>query len=258
MASKMKRQTENGILGLLAGGVILVLAIWIFAFSLSGTLAGIHMRHKAQGVSMQAAEVLREAGETLKQGLKPQTRAELRRLMKYREVARMDIADAAGRVIWSSDAGGQAGRIAAPASGGLRMERYQVAADGLRQVFARSTMPVSGLGVISLDIDMTGLLAWYERISLLVAKTLTAVVIGGFLVMGTILFGKYRERAQAETRLETLRRQNAEEQKKVLELQAQLEELNAGMARLNRKLAGAMQDEKNARAGKAKGARKAV
>ncbi len=258
MASETKRQTENGILGLLAGGVILVLAIWIFAFSLSGTLAGIHMRHKVQGISMQVAEVLREAGETLKQDLKPQTRAELRRLMKYREVARMEIADAAGRVIWSSDATVKAGRIAAPAGGGLRMEHYQITSDGLSQSFARSTFALAGQGFISLDVDMTGLLAWYERISFMVAKALTAVVIGGFLVMGTILFGKYRERAQAETRLEALRRQNAEEQKKVLELQAQLEELNAGMARLNRKLAGAMQDGKGARAGKAKSARKAV
>ncbi len=236
------KKPERGIIGLLAGGAVLIAAVWAFAIFLGGSLAQVHMRHKAQGVSVQTAMVLHEAGETLAGPLKPATQTELRRLMKYREVARMDIADASGRVVWSSAHDASAGRIAVPETS-MRMTTYKTGNAELERAYthtaARMTSPA---GLVALDIDVTGMIAWYRRISFIAAKAITTVLLGGFFVMGMILFGKYHERQKAETRLDALRRENAIEQEKVRALQAQLDELNAAMASFNRKLGSAMKD----------------
>ncbi len=245
----------GGLAVLMASALALVLAVWVFAFFLGDSLAQVHMRHKAAGVAGQAAAILRESGEGLPGRLRPQTRAELRRLMKYREVARMDIADGAGRVVWSSAPEVSAGRIAAEGRA-LTLRIRKTTGEGYARTFARATVRSGEGRVISMEMDVTGLLAWYRRISFLAAKTVTTVLLGGFLVMGMILFGRYRERRHAEDRLQALRRRNAEEQEKVRVLEERLERLNADMARLNRRLAAAMRKRAGAGSGGRKSRRK--
>ena len=238
-----KFRAEGGIAGLLAGAVILIAAVWIFALLLSGNLARVHMRHKAQGVTMQTAQLLRESGETLSGPLKPATRTELRRLMKYREVERMDIADASGRVIWSSANDANAGRIAMTGET-LEMRTYKAGPAELKRDFAHSAARIDApAALVALDMDVTGMIAWYKRISFMVAKTITTVLLGGFFVTGMIMFGRYHDRQKAETRLAALRRENAREQEKVRALQKQLDELNAAMAQFNRKIGSAMKEK---------------
>jgi len=251
--------SENGILGLLAGGAVLVMSIWLLAFQIGDHLARVHVRHMSKGIAGQTAEVLRAGAEDLTTPLKAATRRELQRLMHYRSVTRMDIADASGKVIWSSDKSMGAGRLAWPASGGLELQAYRRTMEGMTRNLARSVAPLGDKGLVSLEMDMSGLLAWYKRISFMMAKGLTTVVVAVFLLMGVILFGKYRERAQAQRNLAALRKRNAEERAKVRRLQADLEELNAGMARLTRELAKAMEKPRGGkrRRGGASGKRQA-
>ena len=252
-----ERQLAGGLIGLVAGAVLLILAVWMFALFLGENLAVVHMRHKTQGVSEQAAAIVRKFSAA---SIDKAARTELARLMKYREVERIDIADAAGRIIWSSDPSGLNGRIsidseALAGANGLDLDVRKRTNLSENQFFARSLAVIGDdgrtTGLVALEMDMTGLVAWYRRISILVAKVITTVLSAAFLVMGFMLFGKYRERKKAETRLEKLRRQNEEEQKKINELNAQLANLNEDMARLNRKLAEAMGQDGAPRRGEA-------
>ncbi len=239
--------TRRGLLAMLAGGLMLISAVWFFAFYLGQSLAQVHMRHKVSGIADQAMDILREAGETLSAPLSPATGEELRRLMKYREVSRLDIADASGRVLWSSQGeGARAGRISTGAKG-LSLRVDPVASEGMTLLVARAMVPVRRGQLearMAMDIDVTGLLAWYRRIVMAIAKAVTVVILGGFFVLGAILFGRWRERAEQEAEVERLRRRNAEEHERMLVLQAQLERLNADMAALNRRLAAAMKSDK--------------
>ena len=233
---------EKGLIWLLGGGLALIAAVWIFAFQLGDSLARLHIKHRVEGVAQQVMEVLAETGSRPAGALSAAADRELRSLIKYREVENLRIADGAGRVVWSSS-GSKEERIQ---SGGEKTSvKLRKTAEGeLSRTMAQAVIAMKG-ALVAMDMDMTGLLAWYQRIIFAIAKVVTTVIVGGFLVIGAILFGKWREEREAETALSALRREKAEEHERVLVLQAQLEKLNADMAALTRRLGEAMRDKSN-------------
>ncbi len=236
--TRQARKGQRELLALLVGGLLLVAAVWSFSLYLGNRLAEVHMRHAAAGVARQAEEVLRETAGTATpaNGLSPRAEAELRRLMKYRDVMALEIAARDGRLVWFSGAGPAADRTAAP-----DFALYRVTIDGLPRTVA-ATRVRTGDVVVGVRQDVTGILGWYHDVFIAVAKAVTTVILAGFLVTGVVLMRRQRENAEAETALESLRRRNAEEHERVLVLQAQLEKLNADMAELTRRLGRTMKE----------------
>ncbi len=231
------RDGQRELLALLIGGLLLVAAVWTFSLYLGNRLADVHMRHAATGIARQAAEVLRETGAagTVDDTLPAGTQAELRRLMKYRDVMALEIVDRNGRTIWSS------GDRPADAAAAAGLSLHRITVDGLPRTVIDARVP-AGEVTVSIRQDVTGILGWYNDVFIAVAKAVTTVILAGFLVTGAVLLRRQRESAEAETALETLRRRNAEEHERVLVLQAQLERLNADMAELTRRLGRTMKE----------------
>ncbi len=232
--TRRARGGQRELLALLIGGLLLVAAVWTFSLYLGNRLADVHMRHAAAGIARQAVEVLRETGAADAAGdaLPAGTQAELRRLMKYRDVLALEIVGGDGRSIWSSGKG-------TLEAGAFSLHRVTV--DGLPRIMADARVSVGDV-TVGVRQDVTGILGWYNDVFVAVAKAVTTVILAGFLVTGAVLLRRQRENAEAETALEALRRRNAEEHERVLVLQAQLERLNADMAELTRRLGRAMKE----------------
>ena len=231
---------RDGILiGILGIGFVLALAAWIFVHVFSVKLAEVHLKHRAKGIAEEVVRML---------GSEPQGQAiegALRVTMEMMGIRGLAVLGNDGNILI------HAGKLAKVADGqkvikgadGIRLSSMMQNVDGLAQRYVHVVVPDEQSGLVAImDMEADGLIAWYRRIGTVFAEVITGLLALGVLVIGLTLSRRYQERVLAESALEKLRRQNAEEQRRVEALQLQLIRLQEEMAQLNRKLAQAMKD----------------
>ena len=234
-AAHAETTPNRGLTALLIGGAVLIVAMWWAVMQLSATLARIHVEQRMADVATKAQDVLQEA-----RGATPQARQALTHLARFRDIARMELRDAQGAVLWRNHHTVSRVRHTPPAPGQTLLEKRNI--DGLLRDWARhhATLAVAGQRLhLLLEADMTPVLASYRRVALLVAKAFTTVLLAAILLMGWLLMR--RQRMEAERRSTD-------------DWRAELEALQTRNARLLRRmaqLAAAGRDE--AQAGEATG-----
>lgn len=220
---------ENGLIGLLAAAALLVVVVWVTLFSLADTLARSHAAARAQDIGRHVEEVLKSAPA-------PQVGSELKRLMRDMHVQRLALADETGKLLWASDA-----TIGRPAPDKEpRLSWRALNAEGAPGLWLRLNRPLAGDTRLLLELNVTASLARYRAVARVIAEALTLILLLGFFIAAAILFGRYRERLQARDALQRLRRENEEEQRRIRDLQRQLDEINGELARLTGNLADTM------------------
>ena len=234
-------------------GLVLIMAVWLFTQTLSGVLAETHLRHKASGIATMAAETLNRAGWDGRTAPAEPLRRELRQLVRFSDAERLVVADADGRVLFSTDDAGVAQRLAVPREQALSL-RLQPVQEGeiVRRIAHAVTRVKVGEGqraVVALAIDATGTLAWYRQIGLVFAKVMAVLVIAAMLLIGLLVHRRITERMQAMAELEELRRRNDEEHRRAEALQMKLVRLQEELAALNRRLAETMRQNQPESAG---------
>ncbi len=210
--------STRGLSALLIGGAIFIIAMWWAVMQLSTTLARIHVDQRMGDVAAKAERVLRES-----HGLTPQTMLALSHLARFRDIARMELRDANGALLWRNYQTVSRVRHTPPASGQTLLEKRNI--DGMLRDWARHHALLS-VGEkrlhLLLEADMTPILASYQRVALLVAKAFTTVQLAAILLMGWLL----------------MRRQRLEVQRGAGEdWREEVETLQAGNARLLRRVA---------------------
>ena len=221
--------TSRGLTALLIGGAVLIIAMWWAVMQLSATLARIHVEQRMADVAIKAEAVLRQA-----RGITPDARQALTHLARFRDIARMELRDAQGTVLWRNYHSVSRVRHPLPAVGQTLLEKRNI--DGLMRDWARhhAALTIAGEQLhLLLEADMTPILASYRRVALLVAKAFTTVLLAAILLMGWLLMRRQRLEAEQTTgddwrgELETLQARNA----RLLRRMAQLVKGNAGNAK---------------------------
>ncbi len=225
-------------------GLVLMAMVWLFTQTLSGVLAETHLRHKASGIAAMAADTLNRAGWNGRGELAEPLRRELRQLVRFSDAERLAVADANGRVVFSTDGAGIPQRLAAPRKKplSLRMvsERDGEIVRRMAHVMTRVTLSNGQSALVAMAVDATGTLAWYRQIGLVFAKVMAVLVIAAMLLIGLLVHRRLTERMQAMATLEALRQRNDEEHRRAEALQMKLVRLQEELAALNRRLAETM------------------
>ncbi len=231
---------RDGILiGILGIGFGLAVAAWIFVHVFSAKLAEVHLKHQARGIAAQVVEML-----TAKDPARPDENA-LQITMDMMGIRGLAVLGNDGRILIHAGEFAKAadGKKVVRAAKDVRMSSLMQNVDGIARRYVHVMVPDKKTGLVTImDMEADGLIAWYRRIGTIFAEVITGLLALGVLVIGLTLTRRYQERTAAETALEKLRRQNAEEQQRVEALQFQLIRLQEEMAQLNRKLARSMKD----------------
>lgn len=233
-------------------GLVMIALVWLFTQMLGGVLAETHLRHKAAGLSTLTAETLREAGWDGRGPLDESLRQQLRQLVRFSDAEHLVVADANGRVLFSTEEAGIAQRLAAPREQSLSLhvttEKEGEILRRMAHVVAR--VPLNGRhALVAFDLDATGTLAWYRQIGLVFAKVMAVLVIAAMLLIGLLVHRRITERMQTRAELEALRRRNDEEHRRAEALQMKLVHLQEELATLNRRLAETMRQNHPGNAG---------
>ena len=189
-----ERFLSRGLPALLIGGALLIAAVWWATLQLAATLGQAHVHGKMADVAGKARTVLSQPlSEQEKYGA-------LKWLGQFRDVRRLELRDAQGRLVWRNHASISQVRRALPAPGKTVTEQRII--DGMARIMARhhAVMDVNGRQMhLLLEADVTNMLAYYRQVAVVVAKALTTVLLAAVFLMGWLLLARWREqRALAE------------------------------------------------------------
>ncbi len=237
-----RQLVSRGLPALIAGGAVLIAAVWLLAWQLADVLARTHVQQKMQDVAAKAESVLREPGAPFSGkslALSPRTRQALADLARFRDIYRMELRDGQGNIVWRNVSSISRVKRSWPKDGGIVIERRNV--DGLLRSMARYRAQISTAGGRTLhllmELDATPQLTAYHRVALLVAKAITTVVLAAMLLMGWMLMLRAREREALVRKLAESSNDNAAPADEAEGLRHQIEELSAKNAALLRRMA---------------------
>ena len=228
------KMLKRGLPALIVGGALLIAVVWWFTLHLAGVLAVHHVEQKMADVANKARQVLQsDASMTEKQ------RA-LALLAQFRDVQRIELRDATGRLIWRNYKSVSQVRPQLPAVGRTLLERRNI--DGMQRTVARHLMEldagVSKLRLI-LQAEVDGLLARYSAVARTVAKALTTVLLAAIFLMGYMLILRWREQRMLARQLRELLADMGAREDQLREAVAQMSGSNAQLLRRMLALGGA-------------------
>ena len=183
----MNGTSRNYLLPLVAGAGILLLSVWMFALHLGDTLARLHVEQKMESLAAQARDVLARHQDA-------EARLLLKGLMRFREVEALRVHAPDGAVLfaWPENFRARAPERLAP--GEIRQYAAQLESYTPIKAISRQRTMLKGkpLDVIA-RLDITGIVASYRQIAILVAKMISVVLLAAFLAIGVLLMRRRRQ-----------------------------------------------------------------
>ncbi|GEM_PF-6557339 len=198
------RLLRHGLVALVIGGALLIASVWLVTLHLASSLGQMHVQAKMADIARKAQLALQQDDEAAGH------LQALQWLARFRDVRRMELHDAAGKVIWRNPDNVSRVVRAAPENGQTVLEQRTV--DGLPRIMARHAAllrmddkPVQ----LVLEADVSTLLASYRQVAMLVAKAITTALLAGIFLMGWLITLRWREQRALIARLREMLAQEA-------------------------------------------------